>query len=267
MTIAGRGPALLVPVLATLVLLPLNRGVADAASPAPSRPPLTASQVIEKLIENSGARAEALESYQGRRSYQLDYVGFPAKLHAEMTVDMSYQSPATKEFTVVSESGSKWIINHVFKRLLDSEREALDRENRQRTALDPQNYNFTLLPDLGDATGCRYVLAVEPKIRNKFLFRGRIWVDDRDFAVCRIEAEPAQNPSFWIKRTEIHHAYLKVGDFWLPSDNRSICSLRLGGLATLTIRYEDYKIRQAHALNQIVPPPVSLISAAPKATN
>jgi len=183
---------------------------------------------------------------------------------------MSYQSPATKEFTVVSESGSKWIINHIFKRLLDSEREALDTENRQRTALDNQNYNFTLLPDPAEAQGCCYVLAVEPKIPNKFLFRGRIWVDDRDFAVCRIEAEPAQNPSFWIKRTEIHHAYLKVGDFWLPSDNRSVSSLRLGGLATLTIRYEDYKIRQAHALNQLVPMPVSLTSAtssAPKPTN
>ena len=270
MTIARRGPTLLLPVLATLVLLPLNRGLADAASPVPSRPQLTASQVVEKLIENNGARAEALESYQGRRSYQLDYVGFPSNLHAEMTVDMSYQSPATKEFTVVSESGSKWIINHIFKRLLDSEREALDTENRQRTALDNQNYNFTLLPDPAEAQGCCYVLAVEPKIPNKFLFRGRIWVDDRDFAICRIEAEPAQNPSFWIKRTEIHHAYLKVGDFWLPSDNRSVSSLRLGGLATLTIRYEDYKIRQAHALNQLVPMPVSLTSAtssAPKPTN
>ena len=95
-------------------------------------------------------------------------------------------------------------------------------------------------------------------------------MDERDFAICRIEAEPAQNPSFWIKRTEIHHTYLKVGDFWLPSDNRSVSSLRLGGLATLTIRYEDYKIRQAHALNQLVPMPVSLTSAtssAPKPTN
>jgi len=38
----------------------------------------------------------------------------------------------------------------------------------------------------------------------------------------------------------------------------------------LTIRYEDYKIRQAHALNQLVPMPVSFTSAtssAPKPTN
>jgi len=267
MIIAARGPVLLVPVLATLVLLPLNRGVAEAAPPVPSHPLLTASQVVEKLIENNDARAEALGSYEGRRSYRLDYVGFPANMHAEMTVDMSYQSPATKEFRVVSESGSKWIINHIFKRLLDTEREAQDTDNLQRTALDNQNYNFTLLPDAGGAGGCRYELAVEPKIPNKFLFRGRIWVDDQDFAVCRIEAEPAQNPSFWIKRTEIQHAYLKVGDFWLPSDNRSVSSLRLGGLATLTIRYEDYKIHQAHVLNPIVPLPFALASAAPKPSN
>ena len=40
--------------------------------------------------------------------------------------------------------------------------------------------------------------------------------------MCRIEAEPAKNPSFWIKKTDIHHEYVKVGDFWLPADNKSV---------------------------------------------
>jgi hypothetical protein len=42
--------------------------------------------------------------------------------------------------------------------------------------------------------GCAYTLSVQPKIPSKFLYRGRIWVNEKDFAVCRIEAEPAQNP-------------------------------------------------------------------------
>ncbi len=40
---------------------------------------------------------------------------------------------------------------------------------------------------------------VEPQTNNKLLFRGRIWVDAEDFAVVRIEAVPAKNPSFWTK--------------------------------------------------------------------
>jgi hypothetical protein len=267
MTTRGRRRFELLLASTALVLLPLNHGVAETPKLTPGDTPLTVSQVVERLIERTAERTDALERYQGKRSYSLDYVGFPTNLHAEMTVDMNYQAPATKEFTIVSESGSKWIITHIFKRLLESEREALNQENRQRTSLNFQNYDFTLLPDQPDASGCRYVLAVEPKVPNKFLFRGRIWVDGTDFAVCRIEAEPAKNPSFWIKKTEIHHAYLKVGDFWLPTDNKSVSTVRMGGLATLTIKYEDYKIVQAHALGQSAPTTVSQTSALPKPRN
>ena len=232
---------------AGLFFLFLVPGRAES-SPPPER--LTADQLVARIVQRNEARANALESYQGRRSYSLNCVGFPTNLHADMTVTMVYQAPATKQFTVVSESGNKWLINHIFERLLDSEREALDAENRAKTALTSVNYNFTLLSDEPSADGCSYVLAVEPKIPNKFLYRGRIWVNSQDFAVCRIEAEPAKNPSFWIKKTDIHHDYVKVGDFWLPADNKSVSTVRMGGVATLTIKYEDYKILQSHALNQ-----------------
>ena len=56
---------------------------------------------------------------------------------------MTYTAPASKEFQVVSQSGEKWIIGHVFKRLLEAEREAAEGENWKHTALDHQNYNFT----------------------------------------------------------------------------------------------------------------------------
>jgi hypothetical protein len=242
---------------ASIVSLFSMRGLSEAP-PAPNASRLTASQIVERLTARNAERSIALQRYQGRRSYQLEYVGFPTNLHAEMVVNMTYKAPpADKEFTVVSESGSKWIVNHIFKRLLDSEREALDGENRAGTALDDHNYNFTLLSDGDPMPGCPYVLGVEPKIPNKFLYRGRIWVSAGDFAVCRIEAEPAKNPSFWIKKTEIHHAYEKVGDFWLPADNKSVSNIRLGGVATLTIRYQDYRIQQAQALQPLNAVPMS----------
>jgi hypothetical protein len=96
--------------------------------------------------------------------------------------------------------------------------------------------------------GTRYVLAVTPRSKNKYLYRGKIWVDGTDFAVVKIEAEPAQNPSFWIKKTDIRHAYKKVDGFWLPSENHSNSYLRIGGHAELSIEYKDYKITAADAL-------------------
>jgi len=96
---------------------------------------------------------------------------------------------------------------------------------------------------------------VSPKSRNKNVYRGKVWVDGIDFAVTQIEVEPAQNPSFWTKKSMIHHEYKKVGAFWLPAHNESVSYIRLGGGATLTIEYKDYRVtgdRQQHCSDLIV---------------
>ncbi len=206
---------------------------------------LTPDQVVTQLVRHNAERANALGSYRSRRLYTVDYVGFPIHLHASMLLDMTYTAPDKKEFTIISKSGNEWLVDRVLKRLVESEREASEGDNWKRNALTTQNYNFTPAADDGVSRDCSYALAVEPKVPSKFLYRGRVWVDSTDFAVCRIEAEPAKNPSVWIKRTEIHHTYAKVGDFWLPKENKSVSTIRAGGRATLTIEYQNYQILAA----------------------
>jgi hypothetical protein len=92
-----------------------------------------------------------------------------------------------------------------------------------------------------------FVLQAEPRRKNKFLFRGLVWVDAGDYAVARIDGEPAKNPSFWISKTTIYHRYLKVGDFWLPAQNVSRTEVLLGGTATLSIEYQDYTVSTLQA--------------------
>jgi outer membrane lipoprotein-sorting protein len=60
-------------------------------------------------------------------------------------------------------------------------------------------------------TGPCYILSVAPITKNKLPYRGRIWVDAEDFAVLRIEAAPAKNPSFRTKETRIEQTYVKAG--------------------------------------------------------
>jgi hypothetical protein len=223
-------------------------------------PRLNLSQVLQKLVERNAERADALEKYQSRRFYSLDYTGFPSSFHAEMVVDMIYDAPATKKFKIISQSGPQWIVDKILKRLLEAELESMSEENRARVALNSSNYNFSGFEPQHSPDNCSYKVAVQPKIPSKLLYRGEIWVDSKDFAVCRIEAEPAKNPSFWIKKTDIHHSYLKVGDFWLPSKNESVSAVRGGGRAVLTIKYQNYEILAAHGLkgNDAGPSSVSL---------
>ncbi len=92
------------------------------------------------------------------------------------------------------------------------------------------------------------MLNVEPKVESRFLYRGKIWVDGHDFAVTRIEAQPARNPSFWTTKSLIHHTYQKVDNgFYLPKENKTVTSVRLGGVATLTIEYQSYQVTAASA--------------------
>jgi hypothetical protein len=209
---------------------------------------LSAEEVVNHLVQRNLERARALGAYEGTRIYRLEYHGFPGSRSAEMIVDVKYRTPGTKEFSVRSEKGSQLVIERVFKRMLQSEQEAVSEENQSRIALNHNNYNFTLTGHETTPSGSFYILSVEPRTSNKLLYRGRIWVDAEDFAVTRIEGAPAKNPSFWTKDTKIVQVYTKVGDFWLPESNRSTSAIRLGGQASLTIDYQNYQITAATAL-------------------
>ncbi len=203
---------------------------------------LTAAQVADKLVEMNLRRAQALHSYQGTRTYRVTYRGLLGLTVAGMVVDVTYKAPETKEFIIRSSTGSKLILDRVFKKLLQAEKEALSIDGQRRTALNRENYEFTMVGYESTIARQMYVLTVEPKTKSKFLFRGRIWVDAYDFAVVRLEAEPAKNPSFWTKSSEIEQSYEKVNDFWLPQRNHSVSSIRIGGRAELTIEYRSYNI-------------------------
>ncbi len=224
---------------------PANVSLAQETSVAP----LTADQVVQRMVERNEQRAQALESYRGTRTYNLEYHGLTNK-SATLVVAMTYRRPDEKKFCILSESGSELLQGRVLKRLLEAEVEAMQGEQRRQTAIGPRNYEFRLVTYGRTGDQDFYVLEVTPRIKNKFLFRGRIWVDGQDFAVARMEGEPAKNPSWWTKRNAIHVTYEKVGEFWLPARNETNTQVRIVGSSQLTIVYRDYEILNADAMRR-----------------
>lgn len=247
--ISRRGILAIIRMVAVLIggaaLIAVPKLVGAGAGAHPPSIPITVDQVVDNLVRRNQERAQALLHSEGTRVYRLAYRGFPGDRDAEMTVKATYDNPSSKEFKIVSESGSKLIRNRVFKKLLEGEKEAAQPAINARTQLNRDNYNFELLGFEPGNTGGQYVLQVSPKSQSKYVYRGKIWVDGTDFAVTRIEVEPTQNPSFWTRKSEIRHEYKKVGDFWLPARNESVSFIRLGGRATLTIEYQDYRVSAA----------------------
>jgi hypothetical protein len=206
------------------------------ADPAPPALPLT--DIVSRLLLRNAERTASLGRVTSTRTYDVSYNGVVHK-QATMTVAATYDHDH-KTFSIVSESGSKLLLDHVLHKLLTSEQDA--EATRTQTALTRDNYDFSLVgSESKDGRAC-YLLDVKPKRKNKYLYNGKIWVDAQDFAVTHIEAHPAVNPSFWISGTDIEHRYEKVGDFWLPLSNRSVTKVRIGGQAVLTIKYGDYKL-------------------------
>jgi hypothetical protein len=213
--------------------------------------PLSVEEIVSHLVQRNLERSNDLSAYQSTRIYRLEYQGFPGARSAEAVVDVNYRSPGTKEFTIRSAKGSKLILDKVFKRMFQSEKEALTEQNQNRIALNQNNYTFSLIGQEVVQSGPAYVLSVEPRTDNKLLYRGQIWVDAQEFAVVRIQAAPAKNPSFWTKESKIEQLYTKVGKFWLPSSNRSTSTIRLGGKAHLSIDYQDYRVTAIKDLHTV----------------
>lgn len=205
---------------------------------------LTVETVVTKLVEQNRLREARLRqtSYATPRVYRVkDSKG---NMRAEAQVLMQYRASGTKEFQVISQTGSSFVYGRVLKPLLESEVEAAAERQRQESAITPDNYTFELQgEDNVDGHPC-YLVQATPKRAAKYLFKGKIWIHAGEFAVVKIAAQPAKNPSFMIKQVDFVRRYQKVGEFWLPRRDESITQVRLAGTNVLTIDYDNSGVAQ-----------------------
>ena len=219
------------PMLSTLLFLAMIQG---------STPPsLTAPEILERMVQAGNERVAALVGYSGVRRYRFD--NRTSNKHAELTVRMSCGGDGIKTFEVVSENGSGFVRSHILRKMIEAEAESSQKGERKETRIIPENYDFRLVGTEALDGRDSYVLEINPKKPTKFSIRGRIWVDAEDFAIARIEGQPAKNPSFWIRSVQVVQRYARVDQFWLPALNHSVAQARIFGATEVVIEYSDYK--------------------------
>lgn len=210
----------------------------SVASAQTSNPLPSADDVVARMMQFDAQRQSELAGYTATRRY----AAVNKKRHAEMLVRVTCASDGSKQFNILSEEGSGAIRKHVFYKLLNEEAEASRRGTRDSTRLTPANYDFQLLGRETLETGPTYVLAVRPKTSNKYLIDGKIWVDAWDYAIVRIEGQPARNPSFWVRSVHFIHTYQKVHQFWFASATRTTSHILIFGDSELTIENSEYAL-------------------------
>lgn len=229
-----------------LVLLTTFQGTWAVEGPSPakaSHPPvagLTSESLFSNLLEHNRLRSAHLGQYTGPRTYQVK--NKDGKVRAETRVLFRYQAPDTKEFKVISETGSGFIRRHVINRLMESEADAAAGRSKHDSSITPDNYRLEIEGEEDiDGYHCIVVRAI-PRRPDKYLFEGKIWIHATELAIVKTEGHPAKNPSFWIKRVDFVRYYQKVGEFWLPRKDESVSDVRFFGKHILTIDYNSYQL-------------------------
>jgi len=231
--------------LVALFVLPASVAAADES---PSLP--TATEIVTRMGSRDLQRQVSIAGYAGMRRYVLDNQNLHKR--AEMLVQVQGDPDGTKHFEVVSEEGWKAAHKHVLRKMLESESETSRPEMRASTKLNLENYDFDVIGSEMVADRPAYVLETHPKRKDKYLFRGRIWVDAEDYALVRAEGSPAKNPSFWTKSTHFVQIYQKNGPLWFPRSTQSVTEAHIFGTTDVNIEYFDYAPKTTHAADNSV---------------
>jgi hypothetical protein len=219
-------------------------------------PSVSAAEIVQRMLGMNQQRLVSLERYESERTYRLEYTGMGGERRAEIHVHAVYTAPDQKRLTVVSQSGSKLLYDKVLRRLVESEQEATAQSTQMQMTLGPKNYDTELVGEeilpMPEGPIRTWVLRVTPKVINKFTYRGSIWVSEDDYAMVKIQGEPAKNPSWWINRAKFESIYVRRGHVWLPAKITSSSHVRIGGEATLTIEYGTYPVLTEKAIKPII---------------
>lgn len=222
-----------------LAIVVVAAGIGDAQEKY--SPPVPATDtIVRNLVATRARQVESLQAFSVNRTYRLDYQGFGGTRHAELQVEAEYVAPDRKQFRVISQSGSKFLLDRILPKFLESE--AQDQRESAESEISPRNYDFSLLGTDRINGKPYYVLQIKPRRKGKYLCDGKIWVDAQDFTLSRLEGQPVKNPSFWINHAQLSTEYQNIGDFWLPAHRYSTSNVRFGGKAVLAVDYSDYRV-------------------------
>jgi len=207
--------------------------VLQAEQPTP-----TADEVVATMLSRDSVRELASGGYTGDREYVLN--NHKLQKRAQMLVRVTCDQTGTKHFEVTSEEGWKAANKRVLRQMLASESESSRPDTRPRNRITSDNYTFRMIETSVLEGRTAYVIEAIPNREDKSLFRGQIWVDTEDYALARVEGEPAKNPSFWTRKVHFVQQYHKAGAFWFPMQTASVTDAHIFGTTDVNIRYFDY---------------------------
>lgn len=199
--------------------------------------PMPSNEIVE-FMERAQDGAHR-DSYQVIREYRL-FGAIDSKANSQVIAEVNFRPPARGDYRIQQSSGSGRGVQ-IVRRVLDQEAEKASRNDKARTALNRDNYDFNYIGEaILDGQSC-YLLELKPKRNEKDLIAGQVWVDRHSFLVRHIEGELAKSPSWWLKKVRVKLTFAERGGTWLQTDMEAVADVRIVGPHTLTSHMLDYR--------------------------
>jgi hypothetical protein len=201
--------------------------------------------VIAKVDAAVKARVDSIAGYTVTEHYAVYRGKDETNPAAEMTVRTDYRKETGKTYTILSQSGSQFILKHVLGAILDREKEINQPGIREHSWLTSANYQMSLKPggvQQLDGRAC-LALAISPWHKAPNLIEGTLWVEAKSGSIVRLEGIATQSPSIFTGPAQVERHYVNVNGFGMATHAKAVSDSFLLGRTTITIDYRDYQIQ------------------------
>ena len=138
-------------------------------------------------------------------------------------------------YQIVSEDGSDYIRNRVFRQTLETERKMWASGAPNRAGLTRANYTFE---ERGVEADGSTALAVKPRRKDLLLIDGVIFLSPVDGDLVRMEGRLTKTPSFWTRHVQIVRCFRRFNGIRMPISLESTANVLVAGKSTFTMAYE-----------------------------
>jgi len=207
------------------------------------------ASVIAKVDAAVKARVDRISSYTVTEHNAVYRGKEETNPVAEMTVRTDYRKETGKTYTILSQSGSGFILKHVLGAILDREKEINQPGIREHSWIISANYEMQLKPGGIQQLDGRQCLAltISPRHKSPNLIEGTLSVDAKDGSIVRLEGSTSESPSIFTGPTHLMREYIYVNGFGMATRARAVSESFLLGRTTITIDYRDYQIQTVSA--------------------
>jgi hypothetical protein len=223
--------------------------LAVLGSEAAAAQQLDASAVIRGVDAAVKARIDGIEGYNVTEHYAVYRNHDETHPVAEMTVKTEYRKENGKSYTILSQSGSEFIRNHVLETVLDHEKTLNLPGIREASWITSANYEMQLKPGGVQRLNGRDCLSltITPRRKATNMIEGTLWVDARDGSIVLLEGSATQSPSIFTGPAQVKRWYASVNGFAMATQARAVSDSFLLGQTVVTIDYRDYQIQLSPA--------------------